>query len=514
MSAEKFSLDNILITFPADSTGKQTYWTNRNAVEGVQIFGGIGSGKTSGSGRTLALKYLAAGFGGLVLTVKPQERQEWEKYCEIAGRLDDLVIISPDKENYFNFLEYESTAHKGAQATENLLQVLKTVIRSSEEKQGGKSEDPFWETAVDMLIANTIDLCQLAFNKVTVALLYELVLTIPNPYINSSEEDTRKTFEEAFSRVEDEIQKSTKNELYKLPEEVQELIHYSPNRERMIEDRVPEYRIFNLVKHFFHRSYVKLPQKTRSIIDFSFTGFLFGLMRDPVYSLFCVHPTTASVRPEQCYENGKIILIDLPVKLHHKAGRDCQILYKYVWQRAMERRGETKDADRPVFLWADEAQNFIHEHDADFQATARSSKVATVYISQNLPNYFGSMGGNKAEYKVKSFLGTLATKIFHANADIETNRYASDLIGEEERANYTASLGTDKDAASTSVSQVRKKIVPPEQFGLLKTGGKPNAGVVEGYMHIQGAKTNTGGNHICANFRQDYEPKSLKTELI
>jgi|GEM_PF-4259272 len=43
-------------------------WTLRNAVEGVQIFGGIGSGKTSGSGRMLGLKYLSAGLGGLVLS--------------------------------------------------------------------------------------------------------------------------------------------------------------------------------------------------------------------------------------------------------------------------------------------------------------------------------------------------------------------------------------------------------------------------------------------------------------
>ena len=39
-------------------------WRIRDACEGTMIFGGTGSGKTSGSGRTLATSFLAAGFGG------------------------------------------------------------------------------------------------------------------------------------------------------------------------------------------------------------------------------------------------------------------------------------------------------------------------------------------------------------------------------------------------------------------------------------------------------------------
>src|SRR6202012_4255126 len=111
-------------------------------------------------------------------------------------------------------------------------------------------------------------------------------------------------------------------------------------------------------------------------IDFSFSGFLFHLLRDPVYSLFCSHAATFT--PEDCLY-GKIILINLPVKTYHKIGRDSQIMFKYIWQRAMEKR-QIDAAARPVFLWADEAQHFLHEHDAEYQATARSSRIATVYI--------------------------------------------------------------------------------------------------------------------------------------
>ena len=48
-------------------------FTLRDACQGVHVFGGIGSGKTSGSGKALASAYLRAGFGGLVLCAKPDE---------------------------------------------------------------------------------------------------------------------------------------------------------------------------------------------------------------------------------------------------------------------------------------------------------------------------------------------------------------------------------------------------------------------------------------------------------
>lgn len=50
-----------------------------------------------------ALKYLPAGFGGLVLTVKPDEKQLWHQYCRLAGRRHDLVVLEPGGPHRFNF---------------------------------------------------------------------------------------------------------------------------------------------------------------------------------------------------------------------------------------------------------------------------------------------------------------------------------------------------------------------------------------------------------------------------
>ena len=47
------------------------YFDTEKCFTGFQIFGGTGSGKTSGSGSFIASAMLASGFGGLVLTFKP-----------------------------------------------------------------------------------------------------------------------------------------------------------------------------------------------------------------------------------------------------------------------------------------------------------------------------------------------------------------------------------------------------------------------------------------------------------
>jgi len=504
---DPFDLDRPLIELVTST--EKTYWTIRHAVEGVQVFGGIGSGKTSGSGRLLALKYLSAGFGGLVLTVKPDEKQAWQEYARLTKREKDLVILEPGGAHSFNFLEYEAAQAGGQEAiTENIVQVLKTVIRAGEEKDSGKNDDAFWEKALDMLIFNVIDLCKLAYGTVSIQQLYDIVQTIPKDKEEAKKKASdkeAKAFEKAFGIVrkrvitmvnawEDSLPKSELDRLKKDPAAFEEALVKA----------IPEARLSMFLDQFFTDNFITLNSKTRSIIDFTFSGFLFRLLREPIYSLFCQNPST--VTPEDCLK-GKIILVNLPVKLYHKAGRDCQILMKYSWQRFMEKRDVTKNP-RPMFLWADEAQNFLHEHDADYQATARSSRIATVYISQNLPNYYACMGGKSAENRVNSFLGTLGTKIFHANADLDTNQYASALVGETffENKQRNDTVANDSFSRGSTVSLTLERAVRPEEFVSLKTGGPNNNYRVEGYLHRQGDPILKRRNHIKMSFNQKYQP--------
>lgn len=494
----KYDLETTLITF-LTLEGNSNF-TIRNAVEGIAIFGGIGSGKTSGSGALIASKYVEADFGGLVLTAKESERQLWENYCLEAGRSDDLIIVEPGGKHTFNFLNYEASIKlNGGTHADNLVNVLKTVLRSSEEKSGGKTDDPFWESSLDLLLTHAVDLCLLAYNSISIQQLFNIVLTAPNRETSTTKEIKTDTFIYALKKAQENVNKQVNTFLSSLDEKERAMLKNEDLLDRTLITKIPDAAILKSVDLFFVEHYRNLAEKTRSIIELSFLGFLFKLLREPIHSLLCNELSTFS--PEDCF-NGKIILIDLPVKLYQKAGRDAQVLFKYCWQRAMERR-KTADDSRPVFLFADEAQHFLHEYDAEYQATARESRIATVYISQNTSNYHANMGGQKSEFKVKGFLATLGTKIFHANSD-ETNRYASEMIGEAYFKDYQHSHSAASEISfSESVSYKLEKIIRPEQFTTLKTGGPLNNYLCEAIIHRQGVLFPDGRNHRKITFQQN-----------
>lgn len=495
-----YDLDTPLIEFP--SQHGPNYFTIRNAVEGVQVFGGIGGGKTSGSGRLLALRYLSAGFGGLVLTAKPDELQVWQDYCCLTGREQDLIVIEP-KGATFNFLDYELGHGTGELSpTANLVEVLNTVIAAGAAQDSGRSDDAFWQSSLDTLIHFTIDLCKLGYGRLRVQDLYDIVSTMPKEGEQASvSNDPSRAYNRVFNAARATVTKQIDAWQATLSAADEEQLQDEAAYEEALLEAVSDARLLKFIDGFFSDTLFHIGSKTRSIIELMFSSFLLRLLREPFYSLFCRHSST--VTPEDCLR-GKIVVVNLPVKRYQKAGRDAQLLVKYCFQRAWERRDVTRNP-RPVFLWADEAQLFLHEKDADFQATARSSRVATVYLSQNMPNYMASMGGAKPEYKVKSFLGTLATKLFHANADIETNTYSSALVGDGffvKRSGGT-NVGNDSFSQNVNDSHELARLVRPEEFVSLRTGGPENNHRVVAYMHRQGMPFTNGFNHLKVTFNQN-----------
>ena len=228
------------------------------------------------------------------------------------------------------------------------------------------------------------------------------------------------------------------------------------------------------------------------------------LLREPFYSLFCQNPST--VAPENCFDS-KIVVINLPVKLYGKVGRDIQMATKLLFVKAWERRN-VKEKPLPCFLFVDEAQVFVTESDSEFLTTARSSRIATVFMSQSLSNYYAAMGGKKAEYRVKSLMGNFGTKIYHSNTDELTNAAASTLIGDAYFEDQTESVTVAQNFTQTRGRALKlERVVRPEQFVKLLTGGPKNNLRVEGYMHRQGESFVNGWNHIKMTFRQDYQPK-------
>jgi len=91
---------------------------------------------------------------------------------------------------------------------------------------------------------------------------------------------------------------------------------------------------------------------------------------------------------------------------------------KLPFMRAWLRR-DTKQYPTPAFLWQDEAQFFIlgcaggASRDNAFAQVARSSRICTVFITQNILNIAEALGENTPGAHTKSLLGNFALKVFH-----------------------------------------------------------------------------------------------------
>ncbi|MCZ7620173.1 MAG: type IV secretory system conjugative DNA transfer family protein [Myxococcota bacterium] len=185
-----------------------------------------------------------------------------------------------------------------------------------------------------------------------------------------------------------------------------------------------------------------------------------------------------------------------------EVGRFAQTLLKYCWQRATEQR-DVAQYPNPVFLWADEAHFFVTSHDAEFQSTARSARAATVYLTQNLSNYYAAVGGDPTgRAKVDSLLGNLQTKIFHANGDAVTNLWGAELISKTWQRRQTLSFQETTRAGMSSSDSLEFQL-QPISFTRLAKGGPENDFAVDAVVFQAGRQwQGTDRNYLEHAFKQ------------
>ncbi len=470
-NSKHFSLDKVIYKFNDEQS-----FTIGNACEGVQIFGGIGSGKTSGSGEALARSFLRAGFGGLVLCAKKDVLDDWKRYAKEAGRENQLLVFDDSGDFVFPFLQYEIERNgEGAGYTDNLVRLFTTVYEAIDRSIDGDS-DPYWTRAMQQLLRNAIDLCMIAKGTVSVPMIHDIILSAPTS-IAQVDTDEWKNRSMCWQLL---------------------LKGHGKNLDRW------EKHDFDSTAAFWLEEYPSLADKTRSSIVSTLTTMMDIFLRRPFRRLFSEPPEDKKkIAYPELSHRGAIIVLNLPVKEFGDSGRAAQVVYKYLWQQAAERRRVT-GATAPVFLWVDEAQNFVTEYDMQFQATARSSKACTVYLTQNLPNYYAVMGGAQSKYRVDSLIGNLQTKIWHANSDPTTNEHAAETIGKSWQIRQTSgeSFGGDYFNVSSSKSESFDYDVPPQSFTKLRKGGASNDYTVEAVVFQNGGIWNNEKTHLFVKFKQ------------
>jgi len=444
-------------------------FTLRTAFEGVFITGANGSGKTSGSGYAIARAYLQAGFGGLVLTVKPGDVSDWVQYARQASREKDLIIVRPDqadiRRHCFNFLEYElSRPGRGSGITENIVAVLVNVLSPGIGARVSSS-DRFWDDTLRELLRNVVATASLAGERLTLRLLVDILLSAPH----SAEEARSASF----------LQDSLCARLLRQAFQRQDL---SPSTREDLSHTVS----------YWDSKFPRLAEKTRSIIEQSLSSMIDGLLRAPLRELLCEESTFF---PEDS-ERGALLVLDMPTKEFGEAGRLAQLVVKTVWMAAIERRDLSKNS-RPVFLFQDEAQTLLTPEDKSFSQTARDRRAAIVSLTQNLSGFYSAMAAADPRSAVDAYVGCLNTKVFHFNEDPATCEFAERLFGLEER--YRAGTSLSIEGRNTYEQQDRASVrrnvdfrremrprVPASSLRALRRGGAENSRAVDAIISVAG----------------------------
>ncbi len=440
-------------------------WTVNDATQGISIMGATGSGKTSGSGATLAKAFLRAGMGGLVMCAKPEERLLWEQYAKETGRSDSLVIFSPDKDKRhnqfwrFNFLEYElQRTGRGGGQTEIIVNLITRISEIAEGTHDIAGKEQFWERAMRQLVRNAIEIIALSQKTLTLKDIVKLVRDAPNSLEQIGED--AKWWDTSYCAK----CLLTASENAKTPRELND---------------------FEMAEDYWLHEFPNLGDRTRSSIIATFTSVADQLLHGIAWEMFC---TETNIVPEMTYKDGAVIILDLPIQEYQVLGRITQGIFKFMFQRAILRRNPKTDP-LPVFLWADEAQNFVSSFDYQYQAVARSARSCTVYMTQNISNYYSVLGGPNSQSEAHAFLANLQTKIFHANGDHATNQYAADTIGQkwQTAASYSVSNAGQGPSNTGGGGEVVQYKILPAEFTTLRKGGPENDFQVSGVV-FQGGR--------------------------
>ena len=457
---------------PLFNWSKRSAWTLGHSVQGTLILGETGGGKSSGSGKELSLSMLRSGFGGLVLCAKPDEAQVWIDRAKKAGRGSDLIVVGPGNPWRFNPFTHEARRRgPGAGHVETLVALFSSLLELTQKNSGagssGREGEQYWLRACLQLVRNFLTLLVLSGDPVTVDALYRAIVSAPTSIDQSC------------------------SSAWKASSFCHRLLTQADGRPKNDRER----RDFGLTADFIMLELPALSDRTRSVIVSMFTSLIDCLNRGELHALF---GTDSTFTPESS-QFGRIVVCDLSVKEHGVTGLLANVLLKHVWQLAMERRDLTQNP-RPVFLWMDEAQHFLTSTDQLFLTTARSSRVATVLLTQNLPTLYAAFGaGEKGKAEVDSLLGNCCTKLLHSNTCPVTNEWGSSIIGKTDYLHASGSSSGTQDWAATALglgsdstatagfSESLEWELQPNVFPCLRCGGERNRFLVDAIL-IQSGK--------------------------
>lgn len=480
---------------------KHDAFRHLDAVIGCLIFGSPGSGKSSASGKTLRDSYLTCdwaghkGYGFLVLTAKVTETDSWRTAVKEAGRENDLIIVNEDNGWKCNLISY--LLEKGEtpeQVVKRIVKAVKSSAGTIDQQSGGAAE--YFNKAFEQLLLNSITLLHAVDENVTFSNIYLLVRNVPlNPEkINFIKTATPESLRGASLEEQASISFFDACAIAAID---------------MLRNGNASYEVKEALQYFFS-DYARMPETQRQAVYSTFTANIDPLARGIYNELFS---NETNFTPEDSRKGG-IIILDLPVNRYDYVGKFTQNFFKNIWLSDMMK--EAPDDNTLICsVWMDEYQNFIEESDMVAFSQSREYLIAPVVITQNLPSLFART--NDKQSLARGISGSLVNKIFHANNDVDTNKWASEMIGYEMKEKYSYSANAaggvpdffndmifenPNPRTSSNISQSREYKLEPNFFNTLARGGHDYGGKVEAVFTSTRNFKATNTDWLLVQFRQ------------
>lgn len=491
-------LEQPLFTYP----GTGEVFKVSHALSGLLVMGASRSGKTSSVYKYVMKAWFKKGFGGLLTVTRVNDAEFIYDIAKSAGRENDIVYFNYGSSYSLNVLQYELSRKGGSIAsTADLLMQLHEVI-SKFESPDSRGEEAYWKGSAKNFITYAITLLKLAGYEVTFSNIRKLVRDAFTPEglaeylvvwerLNSLEDDT-EDWQDAY----DEYRPlRSQNFFIQVFDAANEMELSEEELERMGE-----------CGDYFLRQWVTYADKTKSIVNEIVITICRPFQISDVLRKHFSAGFSEDLDPKHTYlDDQKIVIAGFGVKEFGLGGLIATTICKMVFTQSWERRdieAEGPEA-KPVILAIDEFQFYMNSaaKESLYMSTAGGSLICNLMVTQNLDNVIMSSGSTNAVAKARSLVGNLSTKIFCANSNYTTNKFASDMIGRHFIDTTNTSISFEE-GSKQSFNQAYHPKVPTDHFTTLKTGRKENEYKVEAIVFQNGKTWKSGQNFAEVTFSQ------------
>lgn len=378
--------------FPILFSGFRPVLWPKNLFEHVLVFGGTGSGKSSGPLKHLLYKSMALGHGMLIHTTKVDDAHDYQKLAKRAGCSPRVEVLNLQNHT-FNFLQY--LADMGLYD----MDIAKMLFRLYDLIAGdGASVERYWTSLADEFLTNLIGAIRLSNRPLNI----QMIAGFAHGVQMSNDPDV-----------------FPKTEAYNILRDLEDgLIEPNPGQSFEEAQRRAMHIVTSLIE-----SHQMMPEKTRGTVHTVLGTILNFLLQPPLCRVFATEQSTKT--PEMIFKNRKIVVLDAPLSLNPQVSRVFQV----IWQQAFHFRcqQQARSEAKPTVWVCDEFQAFAHRDIGRLLSILRSFKCSCILATQIYSNLVAEVGKAAAE----SIVGNPQTFIFCGNLDAQTNDLAVHMAGRD-----------------------------------------------------------------------------------